>query len=101
MSGGQEKIFSILGPKLSESKAQQYYRDKLLQIRVEVTDYEVNPDCFDDTDAGLITLQAIFSDWEFANIVDNLVFTLHYSLESFFNQIDNFWAVKPMLTLIK
>ena len=39
MSGGQEKIFSILGPKLSGSKAKQYYRDKLLQIRVEMTDY--------------------------------------------------------------
>ena len=61
----------------------------------------MNPDGFDDTDAGLITLQAIFSDWKFANIVDNLVFTLQYSLESFLNQVDNFWAVKPMLTLIK
>ena len=39
MSGGHEKIFSILGPKLSESKAQQYYRDKILQIRVEGIDY--------------------------------------------------------------
>ena len=39
MSGGQEKIFSILGPKLSDSKAQQYYRDKILQIRVEQIDY--------------------------------------------------------------
>ena len=38
MSGGQGKIFSILGPKLRGSKAQQYYRDKLLQIRVEMTD---------------------------------------------------------------
>ena len=39
MSGGHEKNFSILGPKLSGSKAQQYYRDKLLQICVEMTDY--------------------------------------------------------------
>ena len=39
MSGAQGKIFSILGPKLSGSKAQQYYRDKLLKIRVEMTDY--------------------------------------------------------------
>ena len=40
MSGGHEKIFSILGPKLSGSKAQQYYRDKILQIRVEEIDYD-------------------------------------------------------------
>ena len=39
MSGGQEKIFSILGPKLSESNAHQYYWDKIIQIRVEQTDY--------------------------------------------------------------
>ena len=38
MSKGQEKNFSILGPKLIGSKAQQYYRDKLLQIRVEMND---------------------------------------------------------------
>ena len=42
MSGGQEKIFSILGPKLSDSKAQQYYWDKIIQIRVEQIDYYVN-----------------------------------------------------------
>ena len=41
MSGGQGKIFSILGPKLSGSKAQQYYRDKLLKICVEMTDYHI------------------------------------------------------------
>ena len=39
MSGGQEKIFSILGSKLSENKAQQYYGDKTLQTRIEVIDY--------------------------------------------------------------
>ena len=39
MSRGHKKIFSILGPKLSGSKAQQYYRDKILQIRVEGIDY--------------------------------------------------------------
>ena len=38
MSGGQEKNFSILGPKLRGSKAQQYYGDKLLQIRAETID---------------------------------------------------------------
>ena len=43
MSGGQEKIFSILGPKLSESNAHQYYWDKTIQIRVEQIDYNVAP----------------------------------------------------------
>ena len=36
MSRGQEKNFSTLGPKLSESKAQQNYGDKTLQTRVQV-----------------------------------------------------------------
>ena len=40
MSRGQEQqIFSTLGPKLSESKAQQNYGDKTLQTRVQVIDY--------------------------------------------------------------
>ena len=39
MSGGQEKNFSSLGPKLSGSKAQQYYGDKQRQIRIEPIDY--------------------------------------------------------------
>ena len=39
MSGGQEKSFIILGPKLSGSKAQQYYGDKQRQIRIEPIDY--------------------------------------------------------------
>ena len=39
MSGGQEKNFSTLGPKLSDSKALQYYGDKLLQICVQPVDY--------------------------------------------------------------
>ena len=39
MSGGQEKNFSTLGPKLRESKAQQYYGDKQRQIRIEIIDY--------------------------------------------------------------
>ena len=39
MSGGQEKDFSTLGPKLRGSKAQQYYGDKQRQIRIEVIDY--------------------------------------------------------------
>ena len=39
MSGGQEKNFSILGPKLSDSKAQQYYGDKTRQICVQLVDY--------------------------------------------------------------
>ena len=38
MTGGQEKKFSTLGPKLRENRAQQYYRDKTLQIRVKVSD---------------------------------------------------------------
>ena len=40
MSGGQEKNFSILGPKLSDSKAQQCYGDKQRQIRIEIIDYK-------------------------------------------------------------
>ena len=39
MSGGQEKNFSTLGPKLSSSKAQQYYGDKQRQISIEPIDY--------------------------------------------------------------
>jgi len=39
MSGGQEKNFSTLGPKLRGSKAQQYYGDKQRQIRTELIDY--------------------------------------------------------------
>ena len=39
MSGGQEKFFSILGPEFSGSQAQQYYRDKILKIRVKKTHY--------------------------------------------------------------
>ena len=38
MSEDQEKIFSILGPKLSGSKAQQYYREKPLLICLQVID---------------------------------------------------------------
>ena len=41
MSGGQEKNFSTLGPKLSGSKAQQYYGDKPRQMYVETIDYVV------------------------------------------------------------
>ena len=40
MTGGQEKNFSTLGPKLRENRAQQYYGDKSLQIRVETTNYK-------------------------------------------------------------
>ena len=39
MSVDQEKNFSILGPKLSGSKAHQYYREKPLQIYLRVIDY--------------------------------------------------------------
>ena len=39
VSVDQEKIFSILGPKLSGSKAHQYYREKPLQIYLRVIDY--------------------------------------------------------------
>ena len=39
MTGGQEKNFSTLGPKLRENRARQYYGDKSLQIRVETTNY--------------------------------------------------------------
>ena len=39
MTGGQEKNFSTLGPKLSGSKAQQYYGDKQRQIRIEMIVY--------------------------------------------------------------
>ena len=39
MTGGQEKNFSTLGPKLRDNRAQQYYGDKTLQIRVEMSDY--------------------------------------------------------------
>ena len=42
MSGGQEKIFSTLGPKLRGSKALQDHGDKLLQIRVELINYWVD-----------------------------------------------------------
>ena len=43
MTGGQEKNFSTLGPKLRDNRAQQYYGDKTLQIRVELSDYHVSP----------------------------------------------------------
>ena len=44
MSGGQEKNFSILGSKLRENKARQYYGDKTLQICVETIVYQhINP----------------------------------------------------------
>ena len=39
MSGGQEKNFSTLGPKLRGSKAQQDYGDKQRQICIEPIDY--------------------------------------------------------------
>ena len=39
MSGGQEKNFSTLGPKLRVSKAQQDYGDKQPQICIEVINY--------------------------------------------------------------
>ena len=39
MSGGQEKKFSTLGPKLRGSKAQQDYGDKQRQICIELIDY--------------------------------------------------------------
>ena len=39
MTGGQEKNFSSLGPKLRENRAQQYYGDKSLQICVETINY--------------------------------------------------------------
>ena len=43
MSGGQEKNFSTLGPKLRENRAQQYYGDKQRQIRIEPIDYVYVP----------------------------------------------------------
>ena len=42
MSGGQEKNFSTLGPKLRGSKAQQDYGDKQRQICIELIDYTVS-----------------------------------------------------------
>ena len=39
MSGGQEKNFNTLGPKLRGNKAQQDYIDKQRQICIEVIDY--------------------------------------------------------------
>ena len=39
MSGGQEKNFSTLGPKLRGNKAQQYYGDKQRQICIEMIVY--------------------------------------------------------------
>ena len=39
MSGGQEKNFSTLGPKLRGNKAQHDYGDKQRQICIEVIDY--------------------------------------------------------------
>ena len=42
MSGGQKKNFSILGPKLSDSKAQQYYGDKTRQICEQLVDYQIH-----------------------------------------------------------
>ena len=39
MSGGQEKNFSTLGPKLKVNKAQQDYGDKQRQIFIEVINY--------------------------------------------------------------
>ena len=39
MSGGQEKNFSILGHKLSGSKALQCYEEKLVEIPSLVVDY--------------------------------------------------------------
>ena len=41
MSGGQEKNFSTLGPKLRVSKAQQDYGDKQRQICIELIDYRM------------------------------------------------------------
>ena len=40
MSGGQEKNFSTLGPKLRGNKAQQDYGDKQRQICIEVIHYK-------------------------------------------------------------
>ena len=42
MSGGQEKNFSTLGPKLRGNKAQQDNGDKQRQIRIEVIDYNMS-----------------------------------------------------------
>ena len=39
MSGGQEKNFSTLGPKLRGNKAQQDYGDKQRQICIAIIDY--------------------------------------------------------------
>ena len=39
MSGGQEKNFSTLGPKLRGNKVQQDYGDKQRQICIELIDY--------------------------------------------------------------
>ena len=41
MSGGQEKNFSTLGPKLRGNKAQQDYGDKQRQICIEIIDYRI------------------------------------------------------------
>ena len=54
MTGGQEKNFSTLGPKLRENRAQQYYGDKSLQIRVETTNYKCGEELqTQDTDLEL------------------------------------------------
>ena len=39
MSGGQGKSFIILGSKLRESIAQQYYGDKYVEFCVQTIDY--------------------------------------------------------------
>ena len=60
MSGGQEKNFSTLGPKLRGSKAQQDYGDKQRQICIELIDYDVTLFCDGHSLAGRMLLWTSF-----------------------------------------
>ena len=63
MTGGQEKNFGTLGPKLRENRARQYYGDKSLQIRVETTNYMAYKDKCDvgQTKGNILYLTAFVS----------------------------------------
>ena len=61
----------------------------------------MNSNCFDHCNIGFIALQTPPSNGEFTQIIDNFSFTIHNPSHSFFNQIDNLWAVETMLTFAK
>ena len=62
---------------------------------------QMNSDGFNHWYVCFIALQTPPPNREFTKIIDDFSFTIHNSTHNFFNQIDNVWAIEPMMTFAK